>query len=31
MSAPTRGVTAPGVTGLHHLSLTVTDLDASLA
>jgi catechol 2,3-dioxygenase-like lactoylglutathione lyase family enzyme len=31
MSAPALGATAPGVTGLHHLSLTVTDLDVSLA
>ena len=30
MSAPPSTVTAPVVTGLHHLSLTVTDLDASL-
>ena len=30
MSASTARATAPGVTGLHHLSLTVTDLDASL-
>ena len=30
MSTPTSSAAAPGVTGLHHLSLTVTDLDASL-
>ncbi|HZA10665.1 VOC family protein [Mycobacterium sp.] len=30
MQARTPSVTAPEVTGLHHLSLTVTDLDASL-
>ncbi|MGO9355987.1 MAG: VOC family protein [Mycobacterium sp.] len=30
MSARTSSATSPGITGVHHLSLTVTDLDASL-